>query len=269
MTDSFHDTVRPDLETASDGYATRFAGEAGRFLLAEQARCVMDQLPAGPQPAEPLTVLEVGGGHGQLSRPLLERGCRVWVQGSAAKAFARLAPLRAEYPRHLHFVACGLWRLPFADGAFDAVTGVRLLAHVTEWRGLLDEMTRVCRGRLIVDFPPLQGTESAGAWAFRAKRYLEGNTRPYFRYRERDLVGHLASRGFVRTEVTRQFLLPMVAHRVIGRHSVSAALESWCRRAGLTQRWGGPAILAAARSTIAADACRSSAPTKKAHRSGL
>lgn len=240
-----HDTVRPDVETAGAGYAARFDGEAGRFLLDGQERCVLGLLPD-----RPLTVLEVGGGHGQLTRPLLERGCRVWVQGSASDAFTRLAPLRGVFPERLRFVTCGLWRLPFADAAFDVVIGVRLLAHVRDWQGLLGEMTRVCGGRLIVDFPVAQGPEATGGWAFRLKRRVEGNTRPYFRYREADLVRHLAGCGFGDAQVTRQFLLPMAAHRLINRRAVSEVLEVWCRSAGLTRRWGGPAVLAADRTVF-------------------
>ncbi len=59
----------PDIETASDSYAQRFAGAAGRYLLAEQdaaIRAVLADWRGG-------TVLDVGGGHGQLVRRYCER----------------------------------------------------------------------------------------------------------------------------------------------------------------------------------------------------
>ena len=89
-----HDTTTPDVETASDDYASRFSGATGRYFLAVQERTVSDLL-GSPGPRR---ILEVGGGHAQLAPGLLAAGHEVWVQGSAASCAKRLAPLFARCP---------------------------------------------------------------------------------------------------------------------------------------------------------------------------
>jgi SAM-dependent methyltransferase len=238
-----HDTTTPDVETASDDYAGRFSGATGRYFLAVQQRVVSDLL-GSPGPCR---ILEVGGGHAQLAPALLEAGHEVWIQGSAQGCANRLAPLFSRYPGRLHFVVSNLWSLPFPDRAFDAVIAVRLLAHVEQFETLLQEMARVSDGRVIVDFPPVF---SANLWQpllFSLKRRIEGNTRPFFCYRVRQLYPPLRAAGFGRFRVTKQFTLPMVVHRKAGSPGLSEAIEAACRRTGLTRLFGAPSVLLAER----------------------
>lgn len=238
-----HDTRTPDVETASARYAQRFAGPVGRFFLATQERAVLELL--GAAPGEQLDVLEVGGGHAQLTLALLKAGHRVVVQGSTAACQARIRDLARDYPGQVHFVAAGLWSLPFADRRFDAVVAVRLLAHVDRHNDLLAEMIRVTRDRLLIDFPPVLSANLLEPLMFTLKRHLEGNTRPFFCYRTRDLDRVLGRCGFRRQRIRRQFLLPMVLHRVARAPALSAGLEWIFRRLGLTARLGAPALLLA------------------------
>ncbi len=55
-----------DIETSSDGYANRFGGKTGAWMLAVQERVTKQLLRDVPASA---TVLDVGGGHGQLAIP--------------------------------------------------------------------------------------------------------------------------------------------------------------------------------------------------------
>ena len=76
----------PDVETASDGYARRFAGAAGRYLLAAQdaaVRTVLHDWRGG-------SVLDVGGGHAQLTPLLRERARDVLVFGSDVRSLERV-----------------------------------------------------------------------------------------------------------------------------------------------------------------------------------
>ena len=56
-----------DVETSSDAYARRFAGGVGRFFLGRQRDAVLALLAPFPR----ARVLDVGGGHGQLTGPLV------------------------------------------------------------------------------------------------------------------------------------------------------------------------------------------------------
>ena len=153
-------------------------------------------------------VLDVGGGHAQLTPLLLEWGCAVWVQGSATGCSERIQPLMANSEGRLHFVASSLWSLPFPDGYFDLVVGIRLLAHVERWRELLSEMARVSGHRLMIDYPPMIGINALEPMLFTLKRRLEGNTRPYFNYMKGDLISALRCSGFERFSVDKQFFVP-------------------------------------------------------------
>src|SRR5690606_21590302 len=71
----------PDVETSSAGYASRFAGPAGKYLLQTQSQAIEQVLRGLP----PGRALDVGGGHGQLV-PLLRRlGWQVTVHGTDAR----------------------------------------------------------------------------------------------------------------------------------------------------------------------------------------
>lgn len=234
----------PDVQTASEAYARRFAGAVGTWFLTVQEEQVLQLLAAGP--GERFSILEVGGGHAQLAPALLAAGHEVVEQGSTPACATRLRPLLARYPERLHFVSSSLWRLPFPDLAFDAVIGVRLLAHVERWRELLGEMARVSRRMVLVDFPPRLSANLLAPALFALKRRLEGNTRPFFCYGTRELHEPLRAAGFRHFRVQRQFFLPMVLHRTLGAPVVSAGLERGCRRLGLTALLGAPALLAAA-----------------------
>ncbi|HEY0837642.1 MAG TPA: class I SAM-dependent methyltransferase [Azospirillum sp.] len=249
MTAHFHghedEAAAPDVETAGDGYARRFAGRAGSYLLRAQEDAAARLL--GASTGRRIRVLDVGGGHGQLTSFLLARADRVVVHGSAPVCSDRLAPLLARHPDRLRFVVSGLDRLPFADGAFDLVVGIRLMAHVERWRALLDDMARVCRGRLLIDFAPDNGANALTPLLFPLKRWAEGDTRRYRRHRPDAVAAHLAALGFPHCTVERQLLLPMVVHRRVAAPRPLDAVETAARRLGLTRRWGGPALLLAQR----------------------
>ncbi len=233
-----HDTRTPDVESASEGYAARFAGPAGAWMLDVQARALLALLAALP---ERLTVLDVGGGHGQLTRALAGAGHRVVVHGSRAACHARRAGGAA--PR----VTADPWLLPFREQSFDVVVSVRLLAHVEAWRELLSEMARVARRGVAVDFPVRGALHRLAPALFATKKRLEGNTRPYFDYAPGEVADALAGAGLSQMRVVRQFAWPMVLHRRLGAPRLSRALEGLARGLGVTPRTGSPALMLALR----------------------
>jgi SAM-dependent methyltransferase len=240
MTPGAHDTETPDVETASADYARRFAGPIGAYFLKAQRTMVMRLLDTG---GERLSVLEVGGGHGQLTRTLLDAGHEVVVHGSSPTCAARLRPLIADY----RFVVSSLWSLPFADRAFDAVIGLRLLAHVVRFEPLLAEMARVSRGCVILDFAPRISSNFLEPLLFGLKRRVEGNTRPFFCHRPPQLLAPLAAAGFGGFRIEKQFFLPMVVHRTMATRKLSEALERAFGAVGLTALFGAPAVIVATR----------------------
>ncbi|MFN2432375.1 MAG: class I SAM-dependent methyltransferase [Gemmatimonadota bacterium] len=238
-----HDTRRPDVETAADGYATRFAGEVGSWFLGIQSAAVLSLLREAAGDA-PLRVLDVGGGHGQLLEPLRAAGHRVTVHGSDPSCH-----LRSRLPPELASarVVSDLWRLPFRAAAYELVLGIRLLAHVEAWRELLDEMGRVTSRLLLVDFPPAGGWTRLAPALFGLKHRVEGKTRPFFSYVPAEVADALRESGFQVRSVRREFSLPMALHRRLRSPVVSHSLEAALGRAGVTRRFGAPALLLAER----------------------
>jgi len=229
----------PDIETASDAYARRFAGAAGRYLLAEQEaaiRAVLADWNGG-------SVLDVGGGHAQLT-PLLRTLARdVVVLGSDACSLQRV---RRDFPECA--TATGdLLAIPFESRSFDVVVAVRLLPHVRNWPRLLCELCRVARRAVVVDYPRTTGFNRLTPLLFPLKKRLEGNTRHYRNFRDAELDELLSVCGFEPRERRAQFLLPMVVHRSANGFAPLRGLERAAQVLGLTQALGSPVVLRADR----------------------
>jgi SAM-dependent methyltransferase len=234
----------PDVETASEGYAQRFAGEVGRYFLDVQTATVLELL--SPWPGS--RVLEVGGGHAQLSGRLVERGYRVTVTGSEEVCRRRLD--RSLSPGAFDFEVCDAARLPFPDRSFDVVVAVRLLTHLDGWREALAEMCRVARRAVIVDYPDTRSFNRLYGALFAWKQAVEGNTRAFRSFQPREVIAECARHGFGRPETRRQFFVPMVVHRKLGRAGASRAMERASVFLGLTRALGSPVILRVQREEI-------------------
>lgn len=230
--------LMPDVETASDGYASRFSGAVGAWFLQVQERAMLRMLRSWPG----ARVLEVGGGHGQVTAALVRAGYRVTVHGSDERCRARIQPLLQAGA--CEFKAGPLLSLPFADGSFDAVIALRLLAHMPTWPALVGELTRVARTAVFVDYPPVRSFNCLVPWLFERKRLAEGNTRPFLTFRDQDMDAAFTRHGFRLAGAHREFFWPMVVHRRLGQAALSRALEAPCRAVGLT-RWLGSPVIAA------------------------
>lgn len=229
-----------DVETASEGYARRFAGEVGDYFLAVQASTVLELLAPWPLAQIP-RVLEVGGGHAQLAGPLIEKGFQVTVTGSEEVCRARLD--RSLPPGSFDFRVCDAARLPFPDRSFDVVLAVRLLTHLDRWREALAEMCRVAARAVIVDYPDTRSFNRFYGALFAWKKAVEGNTRTFRCFSPREVIAECARHGFGRPAVRRQFFVPMVVHRAIGHAGISRGLEWASGLPGLTRAFGSPVIL--------------------------
>jgi len=226
-----------DIETSSDGYAARFAGPAGEWMLKVQETITLSLLP----PPGTASMLDVGGGHGQLARPLCRYGYEVAVVGSSDACRNRISDL-VETGK-CRFVIGNMVELPFPDWSFDVVISFRLLPHCMAWPVLIRELCRVARNSVVVDYPTSQGLNAIAPALFDAKKKLEGNTRQWRMFRHVEIEAEFAKHGFVVGRRSPQFFLPMVLHRMLKCPRLSSGLEAICRRLGLTRRWGSPVIV--------------------------
>ena len=226
----------PDIETSSDAYAQRFAGPVGAWFLRVQEQAVLKMLASWPA----ATVLDVGGGHGQLTGALAREGYRGTVMGSDASCQQRIKPLVDE--GRCRFATGDLLNLPYSAQSFDVVVSLRLVPHVQAWPKLVGELTRVARHAVIVDYPTTRSLNCLTPALFGAKRRLEGNTRPYLMFRDAEIAQAFSTQGLTCRTRYPEFFWPMVLHRVLRAPGVSALLEGVARAIGLIRWFGSPVI---------------------------
>jgi 2-polyprenyl-3-methyl-5-hydroxy-6-metoxy-1,4-benzoquinol methylase len=231
----------PDVETASEDYARRFAGPVGAWFLQVQARIMLDLLARWPA----ARVLDFGGGHGQLAGALVEAGHDVTVFGSPGACAERLRPWLDG--RRARYEAGDLRRAPWPDRAFDVVVSFRLLPHVAAWRALTGELCRLARHAVVIDYPTARSVNAAADALFGLKKAVEGNTRPFIVFADAEIRQALAAAGFAVTARRAEFFFPMALHRAVGAAWVARGLEAGARAVGLTRALGSPVVLCAER----------------------
>ncbi|MBE9040516.1 class I SAM-dependent methyltransferase [Oscillatoriales cyanobacterium LEGE 11467] len=225
-----------DIETSSEDYATRFAGKIGQWLLRVQEEATLRMLEPYPQ----AKILDVGGGHGQLTGALIERGYEVTVLGSSEECKVRIQKyLDSE---QCAFQVGNVLDMPYPDGAFDVVISYRFLAHVTQWQQFLKELARVASKAVIVDYPTVRSSNAIAPYLFKFKKGLEGNTRPFVCYQEKDIIDFYESINWVKDRRQGQFFLPMVLHRALKKPEISSVLEGTSQLLGLNYLFGSPVI---------------------------
>ncbi|MEO1681211.1 MAG: class I SAM-dependent methyltransferase [Pseudomonadota bacterium] len=231
-----------DLDPSTDRYARRFEGPAGEWLLSRQTKALRRLIAPWPQ----ATVLDVGGGHGQVATPLLEDGHKVRVLASSEVA---LGQVRAMSSVSLSTEVGPLTALAYSDQSFDVVASFRILAHIGDWRVLLREMARVARHAVIVDFPIPGGANALEPLLFGLKQRVEGDTRRFQTITRKEVRASLSEAGLAEFNAIGQFVLPMVLHRKLGRPRLSGTLERGLRTTGLARVIGTPVVLCARRTS--------------------
>lgn len=232
----------PDLATASDGYAARFSGSVGQWFLEAQANLTLELLDGLPEGS---TILDVGGGHAQLTGPLVEAGYHVTVLGSGPAASRRLTPWMEA--GQVRFETGDLTRLPYENRSFDAALSFRLLPHLDAWERLIPELCRVSRRCAVLDYPSIRSANLLADRLFRLKKRVEKNTRPFTLFHPSQIDASVRAAGFKVRDAKAQFFWPMVLHRLIGSRAIARVLEAPPRILGLTGFLGSPIIVRADR----------------------
>ena len=233
-----------DIFTSSDDYAGRFAGGVGEWMLRVQERATLRMLAPYPN----ASVLDVGGGHGQLTGALLRNGFRVTVFSSAEECKARIRSYVDD--GRIAFRVGDILDMPYPDRAFDVVICYRMTAHVTRRREYLRELARVAEKAVILDYPEVRSINALAPYLYGIKKRLEPNTRRFQCFREGQLLEVFDEVGFRRADRYPQYFLPMMLHRRLNQPRLSSALERLFRLAGLTRLLGSPAIMKVERDSL-------------------
>jgi 2-polyprenyl-3-methyl-5-hydroxy-6-metoxy-1,4-benzoquinol methylase len=227
----------PDVETSSDDYAARFSGNVGSWFLKVQEEATLRML--APYPGA--KILDVGGGHGQLTAALVRNGYRVTVLGSSESCKIRIQRFVEE--KSCDFKVGNILDLPYRNQTFDVVMSYRTLPHVMQWRPFTSELARVAQEAVIVDYPTVQSVNCIAPLLFRFKKYLERNTRPFTIFRESEIIEAFKSHNFMPADRFPEFCLPMALYRALNSRRFASGIERLCRATGLTCTLGSPVIL--------------------------
>ncbi|MFQ5745741.1 MAG: methyltransferase domain-containing protein [Gemmatimonadota bacterium] len=231
-----------DVASSSDRYAERFAGEVGAWFLEIQSELTLELLAGMPAGGR---VVDVGGGHGQLVRPLHAAGFDLTVVGSAPICGARVADDVGQ--GRCRFDVADLYDLPYPDRAFDVALSFRLLAHVEDPARLVSELCRVARRAVIVDYPSLRSVNLMAGLLYGLKSGVETNTRRFRVFRPASVRALFEGEGFAVVGSRGQFALPMALHRALRSATLARALEAPLRATRLTAAFGSPVIVRADR----------------------
>lgn len=227
----------PDIETSSDDYATRFAGKVGDWFLKVQRDATLKML----KPYAGATVVDIGGGHGQATEAIIKAGYDLTVFGSDAVCKERIAQFVDS--GQCKFDTGDLLNLPYPDNAFDVVLSYRLLPHIDQWPRLIEEMSRVARKAVILDYPEKRSVNVIAPKLFKFKKQMEGNTRPFTLFSRAEVTEEFNKHNYQFVDAYAEFFLPMVLHRKLKQPAISSAAEAVCRALGLTSLFGSPVIV--------------------------
>lgn len=224
-----------DIHSSSEEYAARFGGPVGTWMLEVQERAMLSMLDD-----ECTSVLDVGGGHGQIAVPLSKAHRAVTVLGSSHSCSTRLRDFIES--GSIAFRTGNLVELPFDAESFNLVVSFRLISHCTAWRTLIAEMCRTSNHAVVIDYPVWRSFNILTPLLFSLKRKLEGNTRTYRLFSSREIKREFRKHGFILAARKKQFFFPMGIHRAIKNPSLSRKLETGARWVGLTRFFGSPVI---------------------------
>ncbi|WP_171060853.1 class I SAM-dependent methyltransferase [Poseidonocella sp. HB161398] len=238
------DVISPDMSAGPFGdeaaatplYARRFSGKTGTWFLDRQAGILRDLLAPWPG----ASVLDIGGGHGQVVSALAGTGHHVTVASSLAREQTMLAG--PSGPEGVSFVQCDLREPPFPDGSFDVVVAIRMMAHVEDWPGFLASMARMARKAVIIDFAEARSGNALADRLYKVKAAVETETRPFATQRRGEIEAVLEGLGLSAPRAFGQYVFPMALHRTLKAPGLSRGMERAADFAGL-RRFGSPVLL--------------------------
>ena len=226
----------PDVLMSSSGYATRFESEVGRWFLQIQEKTVLEMIRNWPN----AKVLDVGGGHGQLTKGLIESGYCLTVLGSHEICSHRIQNF--VHNGQCKFITGNVFDLPFPDNSFEVVISFRLMPHAKDWKKFIHELTRIARKAVVIDFASLKSINLFAKNLFWVKKKIEKNTTGFAVYEEKGIIEEFLLHGFKQGQRFAQYVIPMSFHRFLGNAAVSKVLESVARKIGLSDVMGSPII---------------------------
>lgn len=232
-----------DPRMAETFEAARFSGPIGRLLAETQEQVIASFL--SPLPAT--TVLDVGTGTGRAAIALARRGAVVTGLDASAEMLAVAERRAREAGARVTFVRGDAHALEFQPGSFDAVVCLRVLMHTPDWRRSLNELCRVARARVVLDYPALSSAAAIQAAGRHVAHRFGATVEAYRVFSDRSIDRALRENGFRIRQDHRQFVLPIALHKMLGSASATSRIERGLGAVGLGRLFGSPVTIVAER----------------------
>jgi ubiquinone/menaquinone biosynthesis C-methylase UbiE len=171
----------------------------------EEYRAIVRRIQAD----HPASVLDWGCGYGQVTELLQKTGLDVTAFDYRPDVGEGPRPME-RYPHLSVYLSGEPWRLPFADGAFEAVLSCGVLEHVMDPDASLEEIMRILApGGTFYVFKLPNRTSYLEAIARRTGLYYHGACEHDKLYDRRSAAAMLHRHGFEVSEVRRMNMLPL------------------------------------------------------------
>jgi ubiquinone/menaquinone biosynthesis C-methylase UbiE len=239
-------TVYADPTTANTFDEKRFGGPIGDLIARDQA-AVLGNLVGRVQGR---SILDVGTGTGRVALLLAAGGARVTAIDASEEMLAVARKRAAAQSVNIKFLTGDAHTLDFRERSFDVAVALRVLMHAQRWRACLSELCRVADRLVILDYPSRRSAALVQSVTRRVLHKLGVRTEPYRVFSDREIHEALEKCGFRVRSVHRQFVLPIVFHKLLGSRRLTLAIEERLDRAGLLKIFGSPVTLVAERCVI-------------------
>lgn len=245
--DHYSYTFYADPDNARAFDARRFGGPIGDLVAHGQADVLLRFL--GDVRGQ--TVLDVGTGTGRAAFLIAGRGAAVTGVDASEEMLAVARERAATQQAPIEFARGDAHALAFPDRSFDVAVSLRVLMHTPRWGTCVDELCRVSRHRVILDYPSMHSAALVQSLGRKIKFALGGQTEPYRVFASHQIAAALARNNFRIVEAHRQFVLPIALHKAVGSPGFTGASERVLAAMGLARLLGSPV-------TVVAERCASS-----------
>lgn len=244
--DHYSYTVYADPATARTFDERRFGGPIGELIATDQAHVLAEFLG----PVEGRSIVDVGTGTGRAARLLAGAGATVTGIDASDQMLAIARERASAEHVDIRFVRGDAHALDFSDRSFDIAVSLRVLMHAPRWRVCLDELCRVAKALVVIDYPSAHSTAALQAVTRRILHAAGVSTEPYRVFFDHEIADVFQQNGFRIRSARRQFVLPIALHKTIGSRGFTQASEAVFNRLGLLKMLGSPVTLVAERCAL-------------------
>jgi SAM-dependent methyltransferase len=223
--------------------ALRFGGPIGEIVQHDQEVLLM----AAFGPIQGRTILDVGTGTGRAALAFARAGAVVTGIDASEQMLAVARRTAGERKLNATFEVGDAHAIPFGDRAFECAVSLRVIMHTPDWKRCVQELCRVAKWRIVVDFP---SSKSAAAIESRSRQKKLARGEKVVAYRVLDVAdvrSVVEAAGFKVIGVHKQFVLPINFHKLFNSPLFTNAVESTLAVFGLLKLFGSPVTITAER----------------------